>query len=180
MRFSRTALSAMLLCALPAMSLDAQTRTVGYQCRLDASHVIDCSSDAECQARYYHHLCNDHNMTQYCTLGRGQADPNYDMRKMSATKVAMLWGMGFGIVGAVAGGVKEMDKTEEEKEADKAAGIPPAPVQYGAIGAAIGVTMGLTMKLIASNRKLPDTWWQRTEVTRSHRQGYGIRLNLRW
>lgn len=181
MTFIRSTLLSAVTGAFLASAAAAQaTRTLGLQCSIDPSHHIDCTSDAECSAKWQAHLCTAHNMTQYCGSS-GSAEPSPDMRKMSAGQVVFLWGTTGGLLGGVAGGVKETGKTDEEKAADKAAGTPPATVQYAAIGAGIGVVMGLTMKMIAKHTSLPpNSWLERTQFSRSPSQGYRVHFNLRW
>lgn len=181
MTFIRSTLLSAVTGAFLASAAAAQaTRTVGLQCSINPDHFINCNSDTECSSAWRAHLCSAHNMTQYCGSS-GSAEPAPDVRKMSTAKVVFLTGISGGLVGGAIGGAAETGKTDEEKAADKANGTPPATVQYAAIGAGIGVVMGLTMKMIAKHSSLPpDSWWQRTQFTRSPSQGYRVRLNVRW
>jgi hypothetical protein len=118
-------------------------------------------------------------MTSYC--GGSNGEPAADFHKMSQLKAADLGCVVVASIGFVAGGVSETGKTDEEKQADKDAGLPPATVQYAAIGAGVGVVFGLTMKMIARHTTLPpDAWWQRAEFTRTPSQTYRVRFNVRW
>lgn len=179
MTFTRSTLMAALAGTFFAAASGAQTRTNGLQCSINPDHFINCSSDADCSAAWRSHLCGVHGMTQYC--GGSGAEPAADFHKMSAAKAATLGGMVGLVGGAVAGGAVETGKTDEEKAADKKAGLPPATVQYAAIGTGIGVMFGLTMSFIAKHTALPpDAWWQRTELTRTPGNSYRLRFHLRW